>query len=470
MKSLTRLTILVVVLAVLTLATGVAYAGQLEVGQLADIFSSEKNRSPESQGLLDRILNNTQDEEDDDEIEIIGTVMSISDTTLMVDETEIALTAETIFEDEVAVGDVVKVEAYYADGGILTAMKVELYEDDDDEEVEIIGTVMSISDTTLVVDETEIALTADTVFEDEVAVGDMVKVEAYYDEDGILTAMKVELYEDDDEDEYFKITGTVTSLTAEVLVVDETEIALTADTIFKDEIAVGDIVKVVVYYAEDGTLTAHKVELYEENGNGNGFGYSIKVKLVGEVESYAEDSIVVSGITIAITETTKIKGDIMVGDIVRVHAFMAEDGSLTAWKIKLLPDAVANPGNADKLMVIGGVVESLSSDSIVVSGITFAITSDTRIKGTVEVGDFVTVKAFYDEDGSVIAKQIIQVRGCWDGDTFVRGDDSKCVHGEERGGSDVENPASEKQDVSNTKSVDKLKGYEKDKVKENKDK
>jgi acyl-CoA hydrolase len=429
MKSLNRLIALVVVLMGLTLATGVASAAQLDQ-RLAGMFHLAQGSSPEAQDFMDIGLrtNNAQQKSssssmnDDDEIEIIGTVTSITTDTLVVSDTVIAITPETEFEDEVAVGDMVKVEAFYADDGTLTARKVELFEEDDDDEfVTIIGTVTSITTDTLVVSDTVIAITPETEFEDEVAVGDMVKVKAFYADDGTLTALKVRLLEDDDDDEFFKIIGTVTSITTDTLVVSDTVIAITPDTIFEDEIAVGDMVKVKAFYADDGTLTAAKVALFDEDGN----GHAKRVRVVGIVESYSTDSIVVSGIAISVTEQTKIQGTIDVGDLVRVHAFMADDNSLTAWKIKELQEEVDDPGNGAK-MVIGGFVESLTSDMILVSGFGFAVSPDTEFVGDVGVGDYVKVQAYTAEDGTLTARRIILLRdGSKHGpDDSARGNDA----------------------------------------------
>ena len=345
MKSLTRLTVLVVVLVGLTLATGVAYAGQFDQ-QLSGIVHLVQGTSAQAQDLMDIGLRNNAAQQkssssstmDDDEIEIVGIVTGITTDTITVSDTVIAITPETEFKDEVAVGDMVKVEAFYADDGTLTARKVELFEQDDGEVVTIIGVLTSITTDTITVSDTVIAITPETEFEDEVAVGDMVKVKAFY--------------------------------------------------------------------ADGGTLTALKVELFEEDGSGPGYGYDEKVMIVGVVESFSSDSIVVSGIPISITAQTKIVGDIQVGDTVKVHAFLADDGTLTAWKIKWLPDAVSNPGHGDKTMVIGGIVESLSSDTIVVSGIGFAISSETVFDGDIGVGDRVKVLAYTAEDGTVTVRKV----------------------------------------------------------------
>lgn len=254
-----------------------------------------------------------------------------------------------------------------------------------------------------------------------------------------------------------EIIGTLISIDTGTLVVDTTVIAITPETIFKDAIEVGDMIKVEAYNAEDSTLTADKVELYDQNG----YGYSLKVKVVGYVDSFTSDTIIVSGVIITVTEQTKIVGDIVVGDVVRVHAFVDEDGSLTAWKIKWLPDAVADPGNGDKVRVLGGVVESISSDSIVVSGITFMISPETVIVGDVDVDDYVDVKAYTAEDGSLTALRIVEVKGCWDGDTFVRGNDDKCEYG-----SDRDDPGNSDHDQDGDKNPhDKVLGKDKDKDK-----
>jgi hypothetical protein len=62
-----------------------------------------------------------------------------------------------------------------------------------------------------------------------------------------------------------QITGVVESLTSDAIVVSGSVIAITSETEFEDEIAVGDMVEIDVTGAPDGTLTADEIELFEDD-------------------------------------------------------------------------------------------------------------------------------------------------------------------------------------------------------------
>ena len=75
------------------------------------------------------------------------------------------------------------------------------------------------------------------------------------------------------------------------------------------------------------------------------------VEFTGVVESQAPESWVVGGQAVLILPSTEIHGTIVVGDLVEVHAVMADDGSLTAIEIKLesADDDNANDNSNDNL-------------------------------------------------------------------------------------------------------------------------
>lgn len=60
-----------------------------------------------------------------------------------------------------------------------------------------------------------------------------------------------------------------------------------------------------------------------------------ETEITGVVESQAPEEWVVKGLTIVVLPSTEIKGTIAVGDRVKVHAIVSEDGSLTAREIEL---------------------------------------------------------------------------------------------------------------------------------------
>ena len=152
-------------------------------------------------------------------------------------------------------------------------------------------------------------------------------------------------YEDD-----MEIVGMVESLTSDSIVISGTVIAITAETEIKDPIAVGDMVKAHTFTADDGTLTAREIELLDDEDDDPGDDDDEDTTVItGTVESLTSDAIVVSGIVIAITSETEIDDEIAVGDTVKVHAFTADDGTLTAHEIELFEDDddMEDPGDDD---------------------------------------------------------------------------------------------------------------------------
>lgn len=128
MKNLTRLTVLVVILAALTLATGIAFASGAQTALNIDLRGNgtpEDNHASATPTPSSMSVNG--------ELEIIGVVESLTSDTLVISGIQIAFTQSTEFEDSIAVGDTVKVHAYTAGDGALTAREVELYPGSDDD-------------------------------------------------------------------------------------------------------------------------------------------------------------------------------------------------------------------------------------------------------------------------------------------------------------------------------------------------
>jgi hypothetical protein len=72
-----------------------------------------------------------------------------------------------------------------------------------------------------------------------------------------------------------EITGTITSITPESWTVDGTEFSVLPQTEVKGAFVVGDVVKVHLFSAADGSLTAREIEyaqagVVDDNGNDNG--------------------------------------------------------------------------------------------------------------------------------------------------------------------------------------------------------
>lgn len=146
MKKILRLSIFVVILAVFAMGTTFAFAQGAKT--ILNLAQSGKTAEEALAALTvskrsDLRGNGTQDDtstqssdlssssSSDDEIEITGMVESITSDAIVVSGNVIAITSETEFEDEIAVGDMVEVEAISTADGTLTADEIELFEEDD---------------------------------------------------------------------------------------------------------------------------------------------------------------------------------------------------------------------------------------------------------------------------------------------------------------------------------------------------
>lgn len=129
---------------------------------------------------------------------------------------------------------------------------------------------------------------------------------------------------EDEEATEVKVEGFVESLTASQIAVSGVTFTINSATKFEETITVGSGVK-VKGNPQNGTLIARKVELENE--------VEPKVKIEGTVESITEDTIVVSGIAFARSPTTRIEGNLALGQQVEIKGTPAAGGVLLANKI-----------------------------------------------------------------------------------------------------------------------------------------
>ncbi len=62
-----------------------------------------------------------------------------------------------------------------------------------------------------------------------------------------------------------------------------------------------------------------------------------EVEIFGSVEQLTPNFVTVNGEVIRLTSQTEFKNEIVVGDFVKVHALLGDDGALTAREIELQP-------------------------------------------------------------------------------------------------------------------------------------
>ncbi len=267
------------------------------------------------------------------------------------------------------------------------------------------GAVESVTQGEIVVGGQVVRLTDQTNIKGDVQVGLIVEVRAYLDPDGNLVAEKVEVKGADAKEGTpgfeTKFSGVVSSMDLGQIVVDGQTIALTADTKVEGNLQVGSMVEVKAYLGADGTYVAKKVEVKSTAGQG---APGSEMKFSGVVSSVDAGQIVVDGQTIALTADTKVEGNLQVGSMVEVKAYLGADGTYVAKKVEV--KSTAGQGAPGSEMKFSGVVSSADAGQIVVNGQTITITADTKVEGNLQVGSTVEVQAYLGADGTYVAKKV----------------------------------------------------------------
>ena len=180
-------------------------------------------------------------------------------------------------------------------------------------------------------------------------------------------------------------------------------------TIDFSTLTVGQLVEIKGNRRADGSLVAIRIKLEDRDDD--------EVELTGEIERIDQQSLVVSGLTFLVRESTLILDndnqhisfeDLSVGLIVEIRADIQADGSLLASDIKIedpLEDEVE----------VRGIVDTAGDSSLVLLGREFIVLNTTSVVdendqaipfSSIFTGDIVEVKANLLPGGSLIALTI----------------------------------------------------------------
>lgn len=279
-------------------------------------------------------------------------------------------------------------------------------------EIEFIGVVETMGETSWVIAGRTVAITVQTEIKHAIQAGDTVKVHALVSADGSLTAREIELARAIEEAERpqepdqpqepeqpqvqeIEFTGVVEAIGETTWVIAGRTVAITAQTEIKHAIQVGDTVKVHALVTADGRLTARQIELVQAPQ----IEEAREVRFTGVVETKGEGSWTVSGRRVIVTAQTDVRGFIRVGDLVEVRSFLNADGSFAAFRIDLKEE-----GGTEVRFT--GVVESIGATTWTVGGQTVVVTLLTEIKDFIQPGDLVEVRAVLGVDGVLVASRI----------------------------------------------------------------
>jgi len=281
-------------------------------------------------------------------------------------------------------------------------------------QVEFTGMVDSIAADRWVVSGQALLITPQTVIDGSIGVGNNVKVYATVTADGAVTADKIELpitesstavpqstpgSFDESGDEF---TGIVEAINGDSWQVSGQTFGFTSQTEVKDNIVVGDMVKVHYLKNADGSMTATEIELAKEATPDPSSTSLSNQEITGKVEAFSPESWTVKGQVFLVNPQTEIKDAIFLGDVVKVHYITNTDGAFTATEIELAGDNQAH--NSEKKLT--GVLEQISSTQATISGVVVLITPQTVLDSGLVVGQKVKAEVVTGPDGKMTALKI----------------------------------------------------------------
>lgn len=238
---------------------------------LAGEISLFKPRAPDGDKARDEVGG---------ELEFIGVVQAMSDSSWTIDGEVVSITSQTEIEPGIAVQDLVKVHASFLEDQTIQAREIEFVDDEQDvdgdgeeeaEQIEFTGIIEEMGVTQWVVDGVELEIAPDTEIDPGLAVGDMVKVQAWIDAEGSFIAREIERSEEDmssedsDSEDEEELKGVVETIGDEQWIVDGQVVLITLQTEIEEDILVGDLIKVEGFQQEDGSWLAFEIELSDDD-------------------------------------------------------------------------------------------------------------------------------------------------------------------------------------------------------------
>lgn len=244
----------------------------------------EGNEGGRFEDLIEDNIERSIEAEDDDDIEVEGRITNLTGSSLTVRDTTFEVTnrtrvkgdnGDTLTFSDLLIGDKVEVEGREDLNGTLVATEIELEFD----EVNVNGSVEAVGTDDITVNGLTFRVTNRTEIEDDdgdlslsdLAVGDNVEVEGFFNRDGVLIADEIER-EDDDFKNEVEVEGLIESLTDDSLTVNGITFFVTGQTEIEDEnerpisfddLQEGDDVEVDGFRDSNGDLIAEAIELEE---------------------------------------------------------------------------------------------------------------------------------------------------------------------------------------------------------------
>ncbi len=216
-----------------------------------------------------------------------------------------------------------------------------------------------------------------------------------------------------------EVTGVVSMISDSAWTIAGQDFFVTPQTEIKGALEVGDSAKVHAFLGEGGDVLAREIEPAEDQDDGESEDDSYdddlteleqnghEIEFVGTVESMSDPSWMIGGREVVVIAQTEVKGTIVDGMLVKVHASFVDGEGLVAREIEPAEedDLDEDDMDNDDDLKIEGFVESIDEETVVVDGVTFYFAGFTEFEDEISVGDFVEIY-FLDDDGQNVVREI----------------------------------------------------------------
>ncbi len=357
--------------------------------QVGDWVSFEGYLLPDGSRFADRIV--LLNHGPASQFAFIGKVESISAAIWIISSRVVQVNESTVIEAGLKVGDSVQVAGTVAADGIFRAARINRTEGAGSN-FRFAGILSSISPDVWIISGIKVTIGVSTTLNGDFAVGNPVAVEGVIKADGTWLATSIDLVTP--AGYHFEFTGAVEGLSPWTVsgvsfdVADWTEIDA--------GIKVGDKVRVAGTINADGRWVAEQIERLDTE-------HATSFDFFGPVLSMNPWN--VRGISLTVDARTTIKGEITLGEMVKVTGWILADGTWLATEIK---HTGLHLGQG--CFLISGVVQSINGDEIILTdGQTLVRSGDLVVIGDLKEASLVRYQYCVDKDGLGTIVRIVVV-------------------------------------------------------------
>lgn len=310
-----------------------------------------------------------------------GKVESIGDNAWTISSQSVQVNELSEIDTELQVGDTVQVTGNITQDGTFWAARIN-QTNGTGSNFRFAGIIASMDDNLWIISGIKVTVDENTALYGDFMAGNPVVVEGMIKQDGTWLATAINLVTP--QGYRFKFTGEVQSVSPWIVsgvsfnTADWTEI--------DEDIKVGDKVRVSGMVSSDGIWVAESIERLDPE-------HLTSFAFYGPVLSL--DPWNVGGVSLVVDENTIIKGDITLGEMVKVKGMILEDGTWLATEIK---HTGLHLGQG--CFMFTSVVQSVTGDQIVlIDGQTLKRTGDLKVTGDIQEGSLVRYQYCVDKNG-----------------------------------------------------------------------